>query len=365
MTSAFHTFDEIESLCTNAVAESLQLEFKEKEDPSTSALSRTDKKQIAEAVSSFANSDGGTIIFGVRSERRGDSDVASELKPIADAADFASNFKMVCSLNVSPSLIPAQVRAVLVPGSNDGFIVCEVVRSNARPHMSTAPGVHSYFRRSFQGNVPMTPTEVRDQILAVRDAILEPIINYPAGGMYSMGYNWVSGRTSVVLSLKNVGQALCRNPFLRVSSETKLHSNSATFDAALGAWKTTFPYGTLIHVDDQESCLTLAFHIAVRFDILHRLFEHNASDFTESVLVLPAADSYRLDTITDKVSLEEICLHLKFGAENAPATESVVPLTRSKIASGVLSQGAVRDFYMQSTGPWRSDLLQRSLTTVE
>lgn len=359
MQSDFSTSADFESLCVNAVAEGLRLEFKEKENPSTSALSKGDKKQIAEAVSSFANSDGGTIIFGIKTKRSGDSDIASELKPIANVEQFASNFRMVCSLNVSPPVPHVEVRSVALQDSDDGLIVCEVPRSDQRPHMSTAPGVHSYFRRSFQGNVPMTPSEVRDQILAVRDAILEPIAKFPAGGMYSMGRSWVSARASVVFALKNVGQALCRNPFLRVRSAVKLVSHSATFDSALGAWKTTFPNGTFIHVDDQESCLSVGFNMAVRFDVLNRLFDSMATDFTECVVVLPGAQNHILKTITDKTSLEEIQFDLRYGAENAPARSSAITLNRRQIATGVLSESAVRDFYVQNFGAWRADLLER------
>lgn len=50
---------DLEALCANAVAEGLQIEFKEKEDPTTAVLSKSEKN-IAQALSSFANSGGGT-----------------------------------------------------------------------------------------------------------------------------------------------------------------------------------------------------------------------------------------------------------------------------------------------------------------
>ena len=106
MPSDFSTAADLEFLCANAVAEGLRLEFKEKEDRTTAALSKGDKKQIAEAVSSFANSDGGTIIFGIKTKRSGDGDVAAELMPIANVEQFASNFRMVCSLNVESRPYP-------------------------------------------------------------------------------------------------------------------------------------------------------------------------------------------------------------------------------------------------------------------
>lgn len=349
---------DFESLCVNAVAEGLRLEFKEKEDPSTATLSRGDKKQIAEPVSSFANSDGGTIIFGVKTEKRSGSDVAVNLRPIADIEQFASNFRMVCSLNVSPPVPHTEVRAIACENTGQGFIVCEVSRSDKRPHMSTAPGVHSYFRRSFEGNVPMTPSEVRDQILAVRDAILEPVVPAPAGGSFSMNHDWVSARVSFVFYLRNVGQALCRIPFLRVKSSCKLHSHQATYDRVLRAWKTEFPYGTLIHVEDQLRCLSLAFHACVRFDILRALFKTEAMDLTESVMIFPGSDNYHTTTVTDKVSLSGIDFELRFGAENAPATTAEISFSRRQLAKAILSQSTIVDMYTQNVGIFREDLVR-------
>jgi hypothetical protein len=200
--------------------------------------------------------------------------------------------------------------------------------------MSTAPGVHSYFRRSFDGNVPMTPSEIRDQILAVRDAILEPVIGYPAGGMFSPSPHWISCSISIVFSLKNVGRALCRNPFLRVKPDCDLNSYTATYDGALEAWKTMFPYGTLIHVDDQQTCLALNFNACVYADVLGAHFYKGDSDLTETVFIFPGCPNHQVETISDKTSLRGIDFHLRYGAENAPVTEQTITYSRKELAKG-------------------------------
>ena len=53
MTSTYG-YDDIQALIEDSTTEGLRLEFKEKEDPSTPKLTRIDKRNIAQAVSSFA-----------------------------------------------------------------------------------------------------------------------------------------------------------------------------------------------------------------------------------------------------------------------------------------------------------------------
>src|SRR5689334_16423955 len=122
---------DLESLCFNMVAEGLQIEFKQKEDPSTSTVSKIDKRAIAEAISSFANSDGGTLIYGIKTQRHGAADIAVELVPIANIDDFESSFRTVCALNISPSVPEIAVRSIKLDGTDQGFLVCEVSRSDS------------------------------------------------------------------------------------------------------------------------------------------------------------------------------------------------------------------------------------------
>jgi hypothetical protein len=359
MTDEFATDADFESLCFNAVAEGLRLEFKEKEDSSKAALSRSDKKQIAEAVTSFANSDGGTIIFGVKTERRGDTDVASALKPIADVEEFASNFRTVCSLNVSPPIPHIEVRAIRFGGSGRGFVVCKVDRSDQRPHMSTAPGVHSYFRRSFQGNVPMTPSELRDQILSVRDAVLDIKIRLGGGGMFTNHADHMSATLSVLFSLKNTGRTLCKNPFMRVNKTVKMNSNTNSYDSRFGGYKTEFPYGTMIHVEDELGCLNLQFSAIVDFFKLKEIFQSEEIDLTSSVILLPYHDAKEMMSIGDKESLPSLTFAVAFGAENAPARSEVMAVTRRAVAQKLLRQSSAREMFLAShLGPFDQGVVE-------
>ena len=87
--------------------EGLHLEYKRKADPSPPVLSKDERKAIAEAVSAFANSDGGILVLGVRSETRNHADIAVEIVPIAGIDQLHGEIRKIVELNVSP-----QVRGV-------------------------------------------------------------------------------------------------------------------------------------------------------------------------------------------------------------------------------------------------------------
>jgi hypothetical protein len=354
------TLADLRQFCASGAAEGLRLEFKEKEDPSTPAMSRTDKRNVAQAVSSFANSDGGMLILGVRTGQKEGADVAEELRPISDVHRFLAQVQLVCSLNISPELPSLSARAVLAEDGTSGFVICEVPRSDGRPHMSTATGVHSYYRRSFTGSVPMTPSEVRDQILAVRDAILEPTFELRGGSFpKSQGgeSGWVAMRVPIRFGIKNVGRALCMNPFLRVRPSCEVYTPDATFDRALSAYKTALPYGSFIHVDDRQSAFTLALTAIIRQDLLQSQFQEGSTYLTEAVVVLPGHNEYQVMTISDKVSLERVTFDLQMGAENAPLTEHSIKFSRRDIAKHVLNLPEIADVSRHWWFPFRSDLV--------
>jgi hypothetical protein len=358
MVSLISNLADLRSLCDAGVAEGLQLEFKLKEDPSTAEVGKSDKRAIAEVVSSFANSEGGTLLYGVRSQRRDGADVAVELVPIQDIDRFLNQFRMVCSLNISPELSTISIRAIREGEGTAGYLVCHVERSDRRPHMSTAPGVHSYYRRSFEGSALMTPSEIRDQHLAVRDAVVLPELSIGGGGSYATVATWVAIRTNLVFALQNVGVRTCINPYLRVAASCPLHSYGGAQDPQNGGWKTDFTPGTLIHVEDRLQCLSLGFVSRVDFSELQRSFASNSADWTNAIRIYPGDDDPHSTTIGDKVRLNNIALSLRYGAENASLVREERVLSAQELARGVLKGGIghIRERTLHQLGTWRQDL---------
>ena len=74
-------------LVDERVQENLYLEFKTKKDSRTPELDKSDSFQFSRALSGFANSDGGVLVWGVETDRH---ERARATKPIAQVVEFAA-----------------------------------------------------------------------------------------------------------------------------------------------------------------------------------------------------------------------------------------------------------------------------------
>lgn len=313
----------IRAACAIAEPESLSLEFKEKTDPTNAIPSKDDRRNIAKSVSAMANGSGGLIVFGVKTIKVEGADCASEVRPINDIATFKSQFDSSVFSLISPEVKSWQSRIVeehSVPGA--GYLVCEVDTSLDRPHMCTAANEHTYYRRSFQGDLPMTPLEVREQILAIREAQLCVRIRR-GGGTFSSMSDWLSVKAQFNFLLENTGQRMCKNPFLRVQTDPFLSGYAK--DPLTSRHKTDFAPGTLLHIDDLLPSLTLSFHArVVRHQLYNSLHLDNKTMALDSIKIYDGNDELHSPTISDKVEIGGVALNLMFGAENASTKKQEV-----------------------------------------
>lgn len=356
--TAIGTEADIKEMCAGGTPEGLHLEYKLKQDSSSAELGKDDRRNAAEAIAAFANSDGGTLVYGIRSGKRDGADVAVAAVPIARVEAFAAQLRLVAELNVTPQVAGVEVIAILVAGgSGEGYAAVRVPRSDARPHMSTAPGVHRYYRRSFTGSALMTPSEVRDQILAIREAALEPIVVAGGGGSLHQRPDWIGIESGFSVRLRNVGTRLCRDPFLRIGSSCVLASNAFTFDARLAAWKSEYRSGLLIHVDDDGPAVSLRFLARLDKAPLRQPHELNERRLLNALTIHPAGDFHDVLAFAGP-GLEEIRLNIAFGADNAAVRTREVGFTRDQLARGVLGglSTTLWEMTRAEVGIWRQDL---------
>ncbi len=156
--------------------ESFEIEFKEKTDSSTPALSKEDKKNIAKEVCGFANAAGGVIVFGVKTEtnRNSHQDKVVEVRPITGLSNLLSAIRGVLETNVAPPIKDTELLSVPTDADpENGYVLICVPRSEDGPHMSVATKEHRYYRRTSENTVMMDHRMVRDMMLAPRDADLE------------------------------------------------------------------------------------------------------------------------------------------------------------------------------------------------
>lgn len=141
---------DLQKLKEEGQRETLHLEFKQKHDTRDGNLHDDDKKNFSAALSAFANSDGGVLVWGV--ETRHDSsghDVVRALKPITDIGDFRSKLGQYLKDAVQPFVEGVVVEEIPGSTSNTGYLRCLIPSSEATPHRSEWD--HEYYKRTAEG----------------------------------------------------------------------------------------------------------------------------------------------------------------------------------------------------------------------
>lgn len=138
--------------------EHLHLDFKQKSNRSVAIPGNDDKKNYSEALSGFANSDGGVLVWAVKADRvnPGSPDVARELKPITGHRAFLTHLNSLASQLVARSVDGIQNHAIDDPADvATGFVIGLIPASDSAPHRAEASGIKRYFKRNVSNLVQM------------------------------------------------------------------------------------------------------------------------------------------------------------------------------------------------------------------
>jgi hypothetical protein len=149
--------DDVEILIKDKVKENLSLEYKR-----SLSLNKNDQKSITELskdISAFANSVGGTIIFGVEEDNKTQTPIKIDggFKPDEISGDWLDQ---IISSNIQPKL-KVRIKPIALSKTNPGsFIyVVYVPLSETAPHM--ASDKRYYYRRETRKEI-MEDFQVRD-----------------------------------------------------------------------------------------------------------------------------------------------------------------------------------------------------------
>jgi len=157
---------DIDGLVSDSVQEGRTIEYKEKLPGGTDE----DTREFLADISSFANSAGGDLIYGVREKR----DAAGKPLGIPESADGLGNVNVDVELNRLESKIRDGI-APRIPGVRarriDGFsqgpvILWRVPKSWAGPHMVTFKNSSRFFSRTSAGKYQLDVHEIRASFLA-------------------------------------------------------------------------------------------------------------------------------------------------------------------------------------------------------
>lgn len=149
------TIEKIRELIADHEQETLQLEFKGKNALAKSAQA---KQEISKDVSAFANSIGGTIIYGI-SEAREAPSYAESIDGV-DSAEFSTEWlDQVITSNIQPQISGVIINSVRIDkNSVERVVHCVTVPESSTVHQAND---YRYYKRTNCRTVPMEDYEVR------------------------------------------------------------------------------------------------------------------------------------------------------------------------------------------------------------
>lgn len=211
------SLDDIDRYIAESQEENLNLDFKV---INRSDLTHADdKKNLSKALSGFANSSGGIVIWGLDGRKNASGiDCAYGKKEIKPLSLFVSRLNELTGEGVYPPV--AGVRHRPVPLSDDaGFAVTIVPESDSGPHMAKL-GEDRYYKRSGDSFYRMEHYDVQDMFGRRRrpELKLNTKLTF-AGGGSSGGKKYVN--VQVTYALENVGRGAAKAPLLALKIKSK------------------------------------------------------------------------------------------------------------------------------------------------
>jgi hypothetical protein len=146
-------------LLTNAVPEGLMLDYKRDLPGGADG----DKREFLADVSSFANSYGGDLLFGM--EERDDRPVAVPGVPPIEAASSILRLESSIREGITPR-INGVVSRVIALASGKCVLIIRIPRSFAAPHMVTFGNLSRFYARTTRGKYQLNVDELRRAFVA-------------------------------------------------------------------------------------------------------------------------------------------------------------------------------------------------------
>lgn len=195
--------DTIEGFINEQQEEHVGLDFKEVND---STMNKADRKNFAKALSGFANSSGGILVWGVQAcKQNGDEhDYACGLPGIDDAPLFVQKLNEHTGSSVMP-IVEGVENAVIPTGKGShGFAKTFIPESDLCPHQAKA-GITQYFKRSGDSFYKMEHYDIADMFGKRRRPALD--VSYEIS-------LWSKDKLRVRIWLENNGRGTAKSPYI-------------------------------------------------------------------------------------------------------------------------------------------------------
>lgn len=190
----------IESYVKLAQEENLHLDFKLVKSADLS--STDDKRNLARALSGFANSSGGMIVWGVDARRNVDGiDSACNISEIAKPALLVSRLNALTGEATSPLIDGIRHQAIFNNATGAGLVATLVPESDGGPYMAKL-GENRYYKRSGDSFYQMEHFDLADMFGRRQKPDLD--ITVTEG-------EFENGVETIILRLTNTGRATAKH----------------------------------------------------------------------------------------------------------------------------------------------------------
>ncbi len=314
----------LQKMIADQQQESVHLDFKNKSDPNHGNMNDDDKRYLGEALSGFANSDGGVLIWGVDARKNADGvDCAQSLRPIANVGAFQSKVQSLIGEYIVP--IHDGVQTGVIPCAAQpafGYLVLGVDRSERRPHRSEAKGKRGYYKRSGDSFYEMEHYDIEDAFNRLHVPSLKIEYNMDKRMLYghdgSAGYD---GR--ILIYLRNMSSKSAKYPYLHltpVGPTVTFHppKNNGNIDRSIqGSWQ-TFSGGSNAVINPDTKMEMAAIEYGIR-----------KIQPTSAAALEGDTGSYSVNNIP----IDKICWEFgyRFGCEDSRMKEGVIKIPGANI----------------------------------
>jgi hypothetical protein len=150
---------DLQGLINNSVFEGKRLEYKQ-ELPRT----RGDRKALAQEASSFANTQGGDLIYGIKEDEDSGEPVEFHDLDISDVDEEVGRLDSILRDGITPRIPGYQVKTIEL-GGDEHVVIIRVRESFRSPHRVTLGGHDKFYARSSNGKYPLDVEELRREFL--------------------------------------------------------------------------------------------------------------------------------------------------------------------------------------------------------
>jgi hypothetical protein len=169
------TLDDLRGLLENEVSESLNLDYKRE----LNLDGRDDRKEFLRDLSSFANAQGGLLIYGMDEERDVDGKPTGIPKEVAGFAEsnpdsLVQKIEHIIKDGIEDRL-PSYDLYLLAVDTGRIVLMIRIAPSVRAPHMVVYGGERRFFARTNSGKQEMSVTQIRDAVIktqSLEDRIL-------------------------------------------------------------------------------------------------------------------------------------------------------------------------------------------------